>query len=448
VKKARTIAGPDIKVNRIAEFGSPQQVQPVPMDFGRASQDAYLASVGSNPAADNVPTPSPRQANIIRVSEDSPKAKLHKRLEDDINSFLVEHNSKAGSQPLSEEELYKSFRLSLGSSDTLTSCDASSVGPVPGPADVKEKYCPALKESYFVCPLCNKPKKRQSDLNKHMQRHSKPYGCVFDGCQKTFGSKNDWKRHEQTQHEQQECWRCHLCFEVFFHDQSYYIKHMSKVHSTQRPEESARHHRIARNYQGRFWCGFCCEIITHLKTDVEAINFRFDHIADHFTKDKKSSKDWVELGSKGKTKQQEQERQSKTATVGEEDVVSVSHDTSVSTPTPTSTQNGSCPMQRAFSQQSSSSEGLRSPPSNMQDLHSMTAVQAHTGPPPRQPQPPTKGAGPQPRHAVLQRRTESVFCCHCGELTTNPSISPMCMFPCHHRFCRACTWEEQSFTEG
>ncbi|KIW65731.1 hypothetical protein, variant [Phialophora macrospora] len=444
VKKARTVAGPDIKMNRIAEFGSPQKVQPVPMDF-RASQDAYLASVGSNPAADNVPTPSPRQANIMRASEDSPKAKLHKRLEDDINSFLVEHNSKAG---MSEEELYKSFRLSLGSSDTLTSCDASSVGPVSGSADVKEKYCPALKETYLVCPVCKKPKKRQSELNKHMQRHLKPYGCVFDGCQKTFGSKNDWKRHEQTQHEQQECWRCHLCFEIFFHDQSFYIKHMSKVHSTQRPEESARQNRIARNYQGRFWCGFCCNIITHLKTDVEAINLRFDHIADHFTKEKKSSKDWVELGSKGKTKQQDQERQSKTATEGEEDVGGISHDTSMSTPTPTSTQNGSCPMQRAFSQQSSSSEGPRNSTSNMQDLHSMMAVHAHTGPLPPQPQPPTEDAGPQPRHAVLQHRTESVFCCHCGELTTNPSISPMCMFPCHHRFCRACTWEEQSFVEG
>ncbi|ETI25818.1 hypothetical protein G647_02594 [Cladophialophora carrionii CBS 160.54] len=445
VKKARTVAGPDIKLYRMADFGSPQKVQPVPED-DRASQDAYLGYVGSNPAADNVPTPSPHQASVAQALEDSPKSKLHKRLEDDINSFLVQHNSKAGNQPLSEEELYKSFRLSLGSSDTLTSCDASHVGPLPGPADVKQsptKYCPATRETYFVCPVCKKPKKRQSELNKHMNRHSKPYGCVFDGCHKTFGSKNDWKRHEQTQHEQQECWRCHLCFEVFFRDESYYITHMSNVHSTHRPEESARQHRIARNYQGRFWCGFCREIIKHMKTDMEAINFRFDHIANHFTKDKMLSKDWVELSGKGKTKQQDRDQQSKTATEGGEDFAGMSQDTSMSTPTPTPTSphNDSSPMQRDFSHQSSSSEGLPSSTTIMQDLHSMMGLQIHTGPLQRQSHPAPEHAGPQPRRDVQQRRTKYVYCCHCGEIT-NSSLSDSCMPPCNHRFCLACRHEE------
>ncbi|EXJ57150.1 hypothetical protein A1O7_07495 [Cladophialophora yegresii CBS 114405] len=445
VKKARTVAGPDIRLNRMADFfGSPKQVQPVPIDDFGASQDADLGYVGSNPAADNVPAPSPKQASIARALEDSPKSKLHKRLEDDINSFLVEHNAKAGNQPLSEEELYKSFRLSLGSSDTLTSCDASHAGPLPGPADVQTgpgKYCPALKETYFVCSICKKPKKRQSDLNKHMHRHSKPYGCVFDGCDKTFGSKNDWKRHEQSQHEQQECWRCHLCFEIFFHDQSYYIQHMTNVHSTQRPEESARQYRIARNHQGRFWCGFCCQIITHQKTDVEAINLRFQHIAEHFTKGNKSSKDWVELGSKGKTKQQNREQQSQTATEGGEDVVAMSQDTSMSTPTPTPSHNDSCPMQRDVSHQSSDSEGLPGSTSMMQDLPLMMGPQAHTGSLQRQTHSVTEDAGPQPRRAAQQRRTKYVFCCHCGE-TANSSLSDSCMPPCNHRFCPACSHEE------
>jgi hypothetical protein len=46
-------------------------------------------------------------------------------------------------------------------------------------------------------------------FRKHMKRHQKPYACTrVPGCDKRFGSKSDWKRHENDQHIQLQFWRC------------------------------------------------------------------------------------------------------------------------------------------------------------------------------------------------------------------------------------------------
>ncbi|KAJ9615656.1 hypothetical protein H2200_001732 [Cladophialophora chaetospira] len=435
VKKARTVAGPDINSHRVpADFASSQRVQPVPLEV-RGQQDDFLPFVGSNPTAENMSLASPHQdyqVNIIQAPASPSKSGIEKRLENEIHSFLAKHRAKAGAKTLSDEEIVQHFRLALQSSDTMTT--TSSVGPVSKAADAKSPggiRCPATKEIYFVCPTCKKPKKRQSDLNKHMQRHSKPYGCVFDKCHKTFGSKNDWKRHEQTQHEQQECWRCHVCAEVFFDDQSHYVEHMHLVHRTPNPEESARHNRVARNYQGRFWCGFCCEIITHPKADVEAINIRFDHVANHFMQDKRESKDWVELTGKGKTKKEMQEEQSQTTTEEEEDdVLGTSQNASGSTPTPSSQQSAASPMEQTGSQGSSSPNDAQS---GMPDLQDVDVSQLMTA------QDYSRLTPSQTRLQARQVSEQFIVCCQCSQYS-NPSISSMCM-DCNHRLCNGCTLE-------
>ncbi|EFX04396.1 c2h2 type zinc finger domain containing protein [Grosmannia clavigera kw1407] len=43
---------------------------------------------------------------------------------------------------------------------------------------------------------------------KHQKRHDRPYGCTAPNCNKVFGSKNDWKRHERGQHFKLETWKC------------------------------------------------------------------------------------------------------------------------------------------------------------------------------------------------------------------------------------------------
>ncbi|RWA07760.1 hypothetical protein EKO27_g7355, partial [Xylaria grammica] len=58
-----------------------------------------------------------------------------------------------------------------------------------------------------LCSTCGKIFPRKCELKKHEKRHEKPYGCTMPGCERRFGSKNDWKRHENTQHPMSETWR-------------------------------------------------------------------------------------------------------------------------------------------------------------------------------------------------------------------------------------------------
>jgi hypothetical protein len=124
-----------------------------------------------------------------------------------------------------------------------------------------------------------------------MKRHSRPYGCTYLSCNKTFGSKNDWKRHENSQHFQHETWRCleenpegRACAKVAYSRQTF-LDHLKREHSISdvdaiKTKVDAYH--IGRNYQARFWCGFCRRTIDLEKKNLEAWAERIDHIDDHF----------------------------------------------------------------------------------------------------------------------------------------------------------------------
>ncbi|KAK5271629.1 hypothetical protein LTR96_003454 [Exophiala xenobiotica] len=313
VRGPYTVANPFLDTNRMAELPSPREVQPSMLHDLRGQQEDIIMNADGGTTAEAVTPISPYrcpQVNVIPPEGERPPSttRLTKRLVDEVANILSEHKTlsgKAGSS-FSEEELLLCFRTSLRSS--VGSVESSSLGLITGEEDSENtavKKCPATNQVYHICRQCGKIKSRASELKKHMQRHAKPFGCTFDGCNKIFGSKNDWKRHEQGQHEQQECWRCLECQEVFYHDQSYYVRHVSQVHATD-PVKTTAHapleRKIARNYQGRFWCGFCDQIIVHNLQGVEAITLRFNHISDHFMKDKKSIKTWIEVGGQGRTK--------------------------------------------------------------------------------------------------------------------------------------------------
>ena len=143
---------------------------------------------------------------------------------------------------------------------------------------------------------------RICDLNKHVKRHQKPYGCTYPKCYKRFGAKSDWKRHENSQHFQQEAFRCDYldnrgerCGQHFFRQiqfQNHLPEHKITSKDMQSKLESCR---IGKNCQGSYWCGFCCGIkpLKHKRND--AWDERFDHIAHHFEKDtpKKNIDDWI-----------------------------------------------------------------------------------------------------------------------------------------------------------
>lgn len=150
-----------------------------------------------------------------------------------------------------------------------------------------------------------------------MKRHERPYGCTFMNCGKQFGSKNDWKRHENSQHFQLETWRCDEektprsmsnslapntpCAKVCYRKESF-KDHLIKEHRVSdlsEVKEKLETCRIGRNCQSRFWCGFCKGLKDLKKRGVDAWTERFNHIDDHFSGKnglkKQSIKEWVPL---------------------------------------------------------------------------------------------------------------------------------------------------------
>jgi len=65
------------------------------------------------------------------------------------------------------------------------------------------------------CNLCSHaPFKDSSSLRKHIAAaHTRPFPCAFSfaGCESTFGSKNEWKRHITSQHLCLQYYRCSAC---------------------------------------------------------------------------------------------------------------------------------------------------------------------------------------------------------------------------------------------
>jgi len=110
-------------------------------------------------------------------------------------------------------------------------------------------------------------------------------------CSKTFGSKNDWKRHENSQHFHLETWRCDeekpeggTCAKVCYRRQTFQ-DHLKKDHSISDADAiktKVEGRRIGRNCQSRFWCGFCTKLVDLTKKGIDAWTERFDHIDDHF----------------------------------------------------------------------------------------------------------------------------------------------------------------------
>ncbi|KAI5462436.1 hypothetical protein BGZ63DRAFT_214132 [Mariannaea sp. PMI_226] len=142
------------------------------------------------------------------------------------------------------------------------------------------------------CTECSKTFHRQCELKKHLKRHEKPYGCTFRNCSKSFGSKNDWKRHESSQHWQLETWKCEErrpnqtepCGKVCQRRESF-KNHLNKEHAITDDKEvgsKLEKCRVGRHCDTRFWCGFCQKIVEIGEEGVNAWTKRCDHIDDHF----------------------------------------------------------------------------------------------------------------------------------------------------------------------
>jgi hypothetical protein len=114
-------------------------------------------------------------------------------------------------------------------------------------------------------------------------------------CDKKFGSKNDWKRHENTQHFMPEIWKCDVeSCEVVCQNRDEFRAHAGKAHEIvdqSKLEAMLDKCRIGRNCETRFWCGFCNEIVEIKQTGDQAWTERFDHIGEHFSSRNQEQKD-------------------------------------------------------------------------------------------------------------------------------------------------------------
>ncbi|KAH0551608.1 hypothetical protein GP486_007174 [Trichoglossum hirsutum] len=142
-------------------------------------------------------------------------------------------------------------------------------------------------------------------MKKHIKRHTRPFGCTYPSCNRLFGSKNDWKRHENTQHFQLEMWRCHEkdstgkeCAKLFYRREAFQA-HLRQhgITSMDRLREEARSRRIGRNGQHQFWCGFCRREVPLKCRGLDAWDERFNHIGVHYAQDKKKIEEWIPVDS-------------------------------------------------------------------------------------------------------------------------------------------------------
>jgi hypothetical protein len=86
---------------------------------------------------------------------------------------------------------------------------------------------------------------------KHMKRHERPYGCAISGCDKAFGSKHDWNRHEMSQHWSTLTTRVYRCNAYTHLDHGDVactntcmslkaaVEHQQRFHSIHDPEEAS-----------------------------------------------------------------------------------------------------------------------------------------------------------------------------------------------------------------
>ena len=140
-----------------------------------------------------------------------------------------------------------------------------------------------------------------------MMRHWRPFGCTYDKCEsnKTFGSKNDWQRHESSQHfkQEREAWKCQrsytgvskersegldICGECFYSREKFRMHLGSEhsdlgVHDVQNAIEASH---IGNKVSSNFWCGFCKAVIPLTATREQGWNERFNHITDHLDLDR------------------------------------------------------------------------------------------------------------------------------------------------------------------
>ncbi|PYH46664.1 putative C2H2 finger domain protein [Aspergillus saccharolyticus JOP 1030-1] len=171
------------------------------------------------------------------------------------------------------------------------------------PLDKESSSVRSGQRKWIQCDFCSKKTRLRCEMKKHQKRHERPYSCTFPQCSKTFGSKNDWKRHENSQHFHSKSWGCTLpdatqegvtCDRLFYRQETY-VQHLKKLHMLVKEEEirsAVSDNRICHDGRTSFWCGFCRDDVP-LSQGFEAWNERFTHIDSEHYKRGERIENWV-----------------------------------------------------------------------------------------------------------------------------------------------------------
>nr|POF12960.1 hypothetical protein CFP56_10108 [Quercus suber] len=101
--------------------------------------------------------------------------------------------------------------------------------------------CPSARVSKLLASS-KRPSLSSPKSSRDTRCPSRAFPCPFAqyGCQSTFGSKNEWKRHTSTQHMRFGFWRCDQCPDMErkpndFNRKDLFVQHVRRMHLEQSP---------------------------------------------------------------------------------------------------------------------------------------------------------------------------------------------------------------------
>ena len=286
--------------------------------FGSLNDD-YLGELPDSSSCMKFANQQHKEVPVETRAETANEVDKHSTVSADaIQAFLrqLENKTNIERNRLTTDSLAQLIQAGVDSLRGASSATNASQAAANSPSVMDAPIASTFEngKTYYHCTRvgCKKKMLRQCDLKKHVKRHDRPYGCTFDKCHKSFGSKNDWKRHENTQHFQQECWRCDKstvvdtsdgtpCFQLFYRREGY-TKHLFESHGIKDEDtqkQLCKDQRLGRNLQLQYWCGFCRRIIPMRKKGIGGSDERFNHIDNHFMKGELRIDDW--LPAQGRT---------------------------------------------------------------------------------------------------------------------------------------------------
>lgn len=198
-----------------------------------------------NPLPSSAPSTNPAPAPLKDEVEDS--AEMKEAAEQLKALSHVRHVSETGNGADHNENADVRHEDSGSSHDTNESgiddshysADFNSASK---PKPARKALAKAAPRQETRCTLCSHaPFKDSSSLRKHIAAaHTRPFPCAFSfaGCQSTFGSKNEWKRHIASQHLCLQYYRCSACPQSSaegkgneFNRKDLFTQHLRRMHA-------------------------------------------------------------------------------------------------------------------------------------------------------------------------------------------------------------------------